>query len=286
MGIPIVQEVFDGIRWIITFFIDKVPKPLKIFIFLIFLLFFGTVISFALNLFGVHCNDAKEPVKNEWYDISTNLNAIYKKSKIFDDPNLTLQQVQPITRLLDEWCAVHMYNDSGEWIECPLNESANCIYAYYREDCAICNTTYAGVIYTGGISWRHFGDVCFGDAYYKEWSTFDNLFTCNGACKIPEHYKLNHLTGFYDCIDLEYCGENKTVVVETALNQLLKEQNAQRLYQTNIKRNNLDNFILIKCNKNYSPRLTFFGIDIFDYKIWLFLIIIYVMIIMFNHAKK
>lgn len=286
MGLPILSEAFDGVRWIIDFFIDKVPKPIKILIFLLFLLFFGTVLSFAMNIFGVHCNDQKQPVTLEWYDITTNLQAIFQKSRILTDENLTISDIHPVSRYVDQKCAYYLKNESGELINCPEDNTTGCLYYFKQPECFNCNTTNTGWIYFGGIDWDYIGPVCSGDAYYKQLSFSEKYFSCIVACDIPLHYKFNHITGSYDCIDLAYCGPNATLVSQTELDVLLTENEASLLYPTTIDKRSVNNLITIKCNNNYNPRLTFFGIDIFDYRLWLFLIVIYVLAILLFKLKR
>ena len=290
MGIPIIDEVFSGIRWLIDFFMNKVPAPIKFLIFLLFLLFFGSMISFVLHLTGVHCNSDKEVVKTDFLDVGTNLALVWEDSKrIFSEQTLTICDVHPEKCGSESECYYHARElDNGLYVTCNQSiPEADC--KYYLRDGICHNCTNQEICFQESMFWIFCGtwhDICLDDAYYSEVTLYDTFTGCGSTCYPPEHYFWNQTSGQYECKDLDYCGVGATKVQNPIIDEKLLKANAELIYTSEEKRRNYKSLVYIKCNNNYNPRLTIFGIDIFDYKIWLFLVVIYVLVILLFKLNK
>jgi hypothetical protein len=299
MGIPVVSEIWDGLRWVIDLFISKAPRPLQIIIFLLMLLLFSNVIIGMLHLIGVHCNESGEPVKTSFFDIGTNVWIFYDttiKAK-FSGNSISYSSAHPYVKYSvglfggDNCVFALKQNVNGTYEFCESINDTDCRY-YYREEpegqgiinegCVRCNVTDIGWVYDPSQPVTHkvnVGTICSDDAYLptNSPSIFTNIFTCNHDCKIPTHYKWSFMNGQYECIDLDYCGANATKEVSYEFNNRLKDAGATLIYKDSDTKS-FDKAVYLKCNKDFNPRLTFFGIDVFDYKIWLLLLIIAVMV--------
>ena len=291
MGLPIVQELWDGIRWIIDFFFNKIPRPLQIFIFLLFLLFFGSLISFTLQIAGVHCNGDKQVVKIDFLDIGTNVALLWEDQKrYFTEETLSICDAHPEKCGNEKDCYFFAEElDNGYYQECNLtNSSANCKYLLKDGNCHTCDNQEICfqdriVLFFCG-SWEN---VCLDDAYPSgETTAYDSLTGCGSSCYVPDNYLWNSTSGQYECNNQTYCGVNATAISNPVIDQKLLKANAQLLYPTTTKMRNYKSLVYLKCNNDYKPRLTFYGIDLFDYKIWLFFIVIYVLVILYFKFKQ
>lgn len=302
MGLPIVQEIYDGLRWIIDFFWSKAPRPLQIIIFLLMLLLFSNVIIGMLHLIGLHCNQAKEPVTVSFFDVGTNVWVFYDTviAKRFDTPNVSFSDMHPYLKFTlgafsENDCILFLTNKTGTLTFCDAMNDTTCKY-YYREEplregllftngCVICNYSNIGNVYAPQrvTNWLPVGYLCTDDAYPLNHSTgvFYSFFNCNAQCKIPQHYKFDINTGDYDCIDLDYCGANRTQEPEYHFQELLNNADAKLLYTTKEQ-----NVIEVKCTADFNPRPTLLGLDIFDYKIWVLLLIIGGMVLFLTHLGQ
>ena len=295
MGLPIVSEIWDGIRWIIDFFINKSPKPIKILLFLLFLLLFGSIISFFLHLSGIHCTTEKEVVKNDVIDIAGNMNLIWIKNHNIDfDENVTLDEVHPYRDIGFGICQrQYRQTNLGCYVACDNITDSDCDYYYTGgEECYTCNeTTLKMCEETGSFFGSElFGSgsgipYCSGDAYPKEWTWTQKWLKCNRRCEIPLGYKWDSDEGYYLCDDDDICGANATNRPQTRLDDALTQTGATLLYDNTEKRD-YKKLITIKCTNNLNPELTFFGIPVFNYKIWLIIIVIAIMFIFLTNIKR
>lgn len=283
MGIPILDEVFAGIRWVIDFFVEKFPKPLKIILFLLLLLFFGSMISVVLQVIGFHCTTSKEMVKVDFLDVVTNLRVLKASfGEVINENSYTIEEVHKYNNLIGVDCYYLLEDVGGGEYEFCVNESdPNCRYHWRDPECYNCSSTInAGWVFTfyGLIPTRHIGTICDSDAYPKKWSTIERYFSCEALCEIPEYFRFEQDNGSYVCDNPTYCGDNRTVDIDKRVDNILQNADAELLYKDKSSKD-YKHTILLKCNNNYAPRLTFFGIDLFDYRLWLIIIVISTLLI-------
>jgi hypothetical protein len=287
MGIPIISELWDGIRWVIDFFVNKTPKPIKIMFFLLSLIFLGTLISSILHLSGFHCTSNKEVVKVDTIDLTSNIKIWYittRDSITGDTVDVTeaLPNYNSITTLTE--CFLFLKNESGDFKTCEdeINETG-CRYYMTEPNCHDCNQLDVGTVFSG--NW-HFA-VCSDYAYYKDDYTPYESLICEINCEIPFGYRFDPYNVIFECIDNDVCGDNVTVDKQqlSAIDSAIENSDYEVITTSDLK-GDYKSVVNIKCNNNYHPRLAFFNIDIFDYKIWLFVIVIYVMFMFLSHIKK
>jgi hypothetical protein len=286
MGLPIISEIWDGIRWAIDFFFDKAPRPVQYLVFLLMLLLVGNVIVGGLQLLGVHCNQKYQPVKTSVFDVTTNVFVFYETTlgSMFSEPSVTFEDVHTYSGVVGDTCYFALYNDSGNLTVCDNpTTNASCRYYYnFRpttdsnvdRGCSVCNHTNLGWVDDDSSIFgvAHIGDVCIDDAYPPEPFSMDWLY-CAALCDIPENYRFSFDNGTYICTDLDYCGVNATIESDYAFNTRLKRANAELMYPT-IEEKSYRRFVGITCNGDFTPRFAVFGIDVFDFKIWVLLTII------------
>jgi len=235
-----------------------------------------------LHVSGIHCNSAKEVVKVDFLDVGTNIALIWEDSKrVFTEENLSICDVHPEKCGSETDCYFHARQlDNGLYATCnQTNPSPDC--GYYLRDGLCHNCTDQEICFQESMFWIFCGnwhDVCLDNAYSYNTDLYDTFTGCGSACFVPQHYLWNQTTGQYECLDSDYCGAGATKVQDPIIDEKLIKANAELVYTSDSDRRNYKSLIYIRCNNNYNPRLTFFGIDIFDYKIWLFLAVIFILV--------
>lgn len=290
MGLPIVQEIWDGIRWVIDVFLFRLPRSVQFLLFLVFLVLFGSLLSFFLHIGGVHCNSDKQVVKINFLDIGTNLAIIWEdSSRTITGENLTVCDVYPERCGSESECYFYAKKlDSGFYQLCnQTNSSSDCYY--YLRDGNCHNCTQDDIRFEG--TFLTYYSICTDDAYsfsegYRENELIEWIRGCGSACSPPNYYYWNYTSGTYQCLDLDYCGINATKTLSPLIDEKLKNAGAVLLYKTTTEDKDYRSMVKIKCDNNYNPRLVVFGIDIFDYKIWLFFMVIYILVVLMFSLKK
>jgi len=284
MPIPILSDIIDGIKWIIDFFVSHTPKSVKFIIFLLLILLFGSTINLFVQLSGIHCNEVKEPVKVTALNFLTNIDIIRTSNALISGQIVEFSEVHPDKR--EESCFIHAYEDiDGKYTLCiEGNESIDCKY-YYQNTINQFNC-FTKTIHVNDV-FEFFGllspEVCIDDAYENpdyEISSGDSLLMIE--CNIPNGYFWSVVDGYYYCYDNSTCG-NSTIGT-TMLKEKLDDAGAEPLYKTK-NEDDIENLIQISCNTEYKPKITFLKIDIFNYKIWVLLMVISVLVVLLFKLK-
>lgn len=278
MGIPVIQEIFDGIRWGIDFFLNKAPKPLLYIIFLALILLFGSMIPFMLHIFGVHCDSNAEVLKTSPLMITKNFKiAIIDADELYNSSSYVPDEPNFATSCRKPSCFV-----DGEYYWESESECDNqtIIYPFLTtrllsSRCSICQGGVNSTLIrgTGGNSQSFY--LCFGDAYPipKEDMNWYQSWTCDeDRCSPPVNYYYEYDTGTYDCSNLDVCGLNATETTYQ-IDEELASAGAELMYPFE-NRKDYRTFMYFKCDKQLKPQLTLYGIPLFDYKIWLILTVI------------
>lgn len=297
MGLPIIDEIFSGIRWIIDFFFNKSPKAIQIMMFLLLLLLFVSIIPFFTHLIGIHCSSDLEAVKTSPLSVGNNLKlAFMDKDDFINASVINPEELGLLGGFTD--CAFYICNDSGLLTQASASSCDNLTKFYIYRTTAFewssCTTCLGSKFYTGGFAFnldfeQQGGYWCNGDieSLDRDDMNFYQRFSCDSEsrCMPPINYYWEVDTGRYECNNLAECGVNLTAEQITPLaDQILLDFGAERLYtdtELDYKKT-----VYIKCDSNLSPHITFFGIPVFDYKIWLVLIVLYVMFIFLTMIKK
>jgi len=243
----------------------------------------------TLHLSGIHCLTDKTVVKVPMTDVTTNVIVLFDvmKSRITGQTQ-SIKGVHPYKAYLgDRECAYILKNVAGEYEYCDNMSESGCSFYYITPECFNCTSIDSGWIRNedAWYGWNNLGDLCYGDVYRsaEEWSLLKKWFDCEPLCSIPEHYKFDSDTGYYECVDLDYCGSNATIQPDYLIDSTLKDAGYENLYQDSRSgEKSYERLITITCDDNLNPDMTLFGIPIFDYKIWL-LIFVIAMLFLFLH---
>lgn len=294
MGLPIVQEIFDGIRWIISEFLDKAPKPLKFLIFMLFLTGLASLIPFFMHIIGFHCNTDLDVVKTSTFKFSSNIKLAFVGED--DVINSSSYNPEPLTiiGLAVESCkrTICFHNGDAYYAiesECD-NETTLYPFALDSSDygwvrCADCELGYFNETFIRGT----FGasetkNLCFGDAYATDMNWLqEQLCDPEDRCLPPENYYYEYDTGTYDCDNLDVCGLNNSVIT-SEVDTLLLNADGYKFYDDPDPKN-YKNMAMLKCDTSLRPNLTFFGIPVFDYRLWLMIAIISTMFVFLRNIK-
>ena len=275
---------------------DKAPKPLKIALFLVFLLLFTAIIPFMLHSFGIHCNSDGQTVKTSAFNVIDNIQIA------FIDPNeqINTSSYEPSVQFAfgdsQFSCrqpSCHNREDFFWFYTMDECENETLIYPYVDDgglltDCIICDGDINFSYIEGKFGYAKRDYFCFGDAHRINRSDMGWLqkLLCKptSVCMPPEHYYYDYSQGLYVCEDLDVCGLNNTII-EYTIDSALRDAGGEVLY-TESNEKSYQRAMSFKCDKNGNANFTFFGIPIFDYKIWLVLIVISVMFIFLNKIKR
>jgi len=300
MGIPILSDILDGVKWLIDFAFNKAPRPVQIGMFLVILLLFGSIIPFMFHLFGVHCNHDADVVKTNTLSFITNLKIAF----IEKEEGYNSEEFQPDTIALlpydigGESCVKPICHDTDEfwfWQSSSDCNNQTIIHPFLTkhwdwQKCVVCNGSENYSIVQSAttiITDREW--LCFGNAYRidDDDMSFLQKALCDpqSRCIPPRNYYYNYNTGKYTCLEPDICGANVSIGNQSYLiDEELKDAGGERLYKDDIK--SYDKAFFFKCDKNLNPQLTFFGVPFLDYKLWLFLVVIAVMFIFLNKIKR
>ena len=210
---------------------------LDILIFLLFLIFFGSVVSIFLHISGIHCNTDKQIVKVDLVDIKTNLMVWREGQNMLDEQEYTLNQIHKWNKIAGVDCFFLLDNSSGEYEFCSNTTDSNCYYHYRNSECFDCNSVDAGWIRDeGSFLPTNVGNVCSNDAIPIEWSLYQRWFDCELFCQIPEHFKFDSVNGSYVCDDLDYCGLNATIEPEIRNNSVNQIKSSFDNFEVQLKK--------------------------------------------------
>jgi len=290
--------VSDEIRWLIDSFIDKTPRPIKILLFLLMLVGLISMIPFMLHIFGFHCNTDSEIIQTSPRKFIINLQLAFTgadeyintSSYVPDNINAPLLGF-PIASCRKPVCLV---NGTYYWESDPYCDGKTTIYPSLTtlavwSRCSICQGDVNSIgIQSSNMLGTDYFYLCLEDSihlnqsdrnWYQDW-------VCDEGedCTVPKYYKYEFDTGTFDCVDLDICGLNNTKII-SVVDDLLDQVGGELLYPEGTTKN-YESVARLKCDKSLNPELTFFGIPIFDYKIWLLLIVIYCMFIFLSIIKK
>lgn len=267
--------------------------------FLIMLLLFGAMIPFMLHLFGVHCNYDGEIVKTSPLALTSNLriafidaDEVYNKSSYLPE-SLSVAGV-PVESCRKPVCYDNE-TDAYYFESSSVCDNKTIIYPYLTTQaswsrCITCDGDINGT-HIVGYEGTAFTDVylCFGDAHripedemnwYQSWSCDPD-----SRCIPPEHYYYEYDTGTYDCEDLDICGVNVTNdSIVPVIDEELKSVGAELMYP-NQEFKDYRSAILFKCDKSLKPQITLYGLPVFNYKVWLLIMVISILVTVMTRLK-
>lgn len=234
--------------------LQTIPKPLKTAIFLMLLLIFAAIFGYILNVFGVHCNSEDTVYTIPVYNLYGNIELIVKRPALEEIRSGALQP-ESITSILTMKC-VHYTNST-----------------YYFEGayCTNCNWTVLDNIFSET-------KVCEGDVYPYPDKGWFKTWICESqglGCDVPENFFFNQSSGYLQLTDPNL--ENVTTASDMWNDKLVNNGGRELYLSTDTDTKAYDKAFRLTC-EDLSPTLKFYGIPMFDFRIWLFLIVIGVFI--------
>ena len=309
MGIPIIDEVISTLRWAIDFFMTKVPTPLKFFVFLLLLVVFGSFFSILLHFVGVHCDTSNTAYKTSMFDAYSNYQIYTAKDDVFNYSNYYPYEyderggvLSTLTSCLITVCNATSdgsYWDEGDVFHYPHEAcgNSNSYYLFSRGGgklfdwnfgCVECDDFYTNLLIKSSVGSSHEPNLCYNDAYKidrDDMNTIQKTFCGDIACVPPENFYWESDTGKFTCMDDSVCGDNASTENLYVLDMLLESAGAEPLYVTSSNKNDYTRFVGISCDNDYNPNLTIASISVFDFKVWLMIMLIYILAMMLFYLR-
>lgn len=271
MGIPIINELWNGILTAFRWVSDHTPPFLKFTVIFLFIIsFLGFVLPFAFGIFGYHCGQVVDPVdghrpvlkKMSFLDFFDNYKIYSKDPKELNSTDLLLGS--------------YLFGISIS--DCRFeNESDN-----YFKDIRDCNNCTGNKVWSGGIFGQWYCDSDVSYVPLASYGTYDKLDCEGDPCRIPDYYYYNQTADKVLCLEHEFCGNLTGIEL---VNRILADNNALPVIQ-NPDDESATGLIGLSCNDEYKPVLVVFGIEIFNYMLWVFLFILIALIKVWSYFRN
>lgn len=279
MALPIIGDILNGIRSAIDWLVETIPKPVLFLFFIFFItLIGGAIIPIFMNLGGTFCIDNLK-YENNRLDIFENVKFMAQTLKL-DDEELLPGQIEVEDNPYTFNTCVIQTEGAGASLE----------YWYSGAYCTDCEE-----IEEGDAEYRSWNSgfignasnegACKGDVYRipdKDKTVGQRIF-CESVddpslvgllCEPPAGFYYNFTLHRYDCIE-SWC-ENTTMM------QAQKVELKESLTLSPLESRQL---IGIKCDGN-KARFAVAGVDLFNYKMWLLIFILILIIWMAGFSNK
>lgn len=284
-----VADFLGGIQRFFSWLISSAPRPLQLMFFLIILLLFGVVIGWFVNLTGNFCDTNGNEYTTGVANVFTNLNLVFKMPSN-DELSSTLyepdeQVLGIIPKCTKHYSSPFYYDENDTKTYLPTGSGD-----YY--DGSFCTECESETIYSN-ITFDS-GNYCLGDVFRvprEDLSLLKKTF-CGGVwqtgCEPPEGFFYDQSINSYTCID-DLCleTENETSTIGKRWNLLLKENGAKIKPESPYGEKDYRNAVGLTCDVNdVQPKIKFYGINIFDYRMWVFLFILATLVWLVFKIKK
>ena len=291
-------DIISTFTDIISTFLSTLPRPLQLIIFLLLILLIGNIVQFALNVFGIFCDSGNNPV-------SVGFNVIESTSLMFRSTNMFRGQEDDFTKLeklvscsnyyenytflADEGSLLGFkvpYSEILDWLGVDYSidkDIAPARWFYNPSPCVKCDVTFIRL--NGG----DVEEVCEGDAYPIINKSFFQKVQCDltaaDICELPDNYFYSYLSNTYVC-SISDCD----IAAKDQWDKILRDSGAEYMYAGGVDGsiaafNDYTRAVGVKCEE-LKPKIAFFGIVIFDYKIWMLIGILGVLFWVYWKIKK
>ena len=247
----------------VSWFLDTVPRPIKLLMFLLFLLGFVSIFGFLLNSSGNFCDTNGNLYETGFFSLGTNLELLSSMPS-YEDLNKVELGITETTFTIFSKCETFIvdgfYYENGEKIYIE-NGTRNYYDGGYCTDCEtrliISNLTLAST------------ESCITDGYtipYEDKNWLKKYACGRQGCEPPVNYYYSFEDDSYVCEDNDICGN---MTIGQNWNDLLKSVGAKITPATTFTDRNYRNAVAVSCDVgDLQPQFKFFGIKVFDYKLW------------------
>lgn len=266
-------DVIGAIQRTINWFFTTAPKPLLLLFFLIFIILFASIFGFVLNTTGHFCDTQGNLYKTGFLSIITNVELLTSmpSQKEIQEGVIRPSQTGFFDRTLPQ-CSPYLTG----WTYEQDGIIRNLTPAHYFHDtgrCTQCKNITKTIPPEGGLfSEEYCSDNILLPKSHEDKSLWGKWF-CGaflGSCTIPEGYRYNRINNTFECTS-PLCAATTTEL----WNLKLKETGAKIILQEEIARRDYRNAVSIECEPGrLDPEFKTFGIKIFDYKLWIILLLL------------
>lgn len=269
-------DILGALQRAVSWLLTTAPKPLLYILFLLFLVVFSALFGFILNTTGNFCDTQGNEYTTGLFSVATNFQLIRGMP---DEEDLSTATLDPDDNLITRTLAtcVGFYGSDWKYKDENGNEQNLTAGSYFRSStkCVDCE-----LVKVYSDTQTNFERICLGDAYplSPDEMTWWRRSTCGkqiGFCKPPINYYYESSANTYVCND-ESCVDDGELTTQGELwNQRLKEEGAKLKTSSVYGEKDYRNAVAIECESgDLTPKLRLFGINVFDYKIWVFLMIL------------
>lgn len=242
--------------------LQTMPRPLLLVIFLVFLLLFTAVFSYILNFVGVHCNSEDKVYTIPVYDLIINLELTFKRPATDE---LSGYAVKPETTTV--------------WFVPKCVTKLNDTFYFDGAYCTQCESAWIVPPSSGyGLPDYSARKVCLGNVTYNPTKGWLKKMLCANAdgsgtigCDVPIGYYFDSSNGYF--IPIGNSTSNYLTVAQM-WDRKLEDLGGSLLYTSEIANEKAYNKAFKLTCHNLKPTLKFYGIPLFDYKMWLLLLVI------------
>lgn len=278
----VIGDLFGGISSSISHFLQSAPKPVLIIIFLAFLLFFSVIFSFFLNITGNFCDTAGNEYKTGTFNLVGNIGLLSSMPSEEELDSSTLEVKEPLGKSTLLECSLYVYSTATKNWTYDNNDVLTQIPDgyYFRDDgCILCNEVVRAIPPEGSLLST---EICFDNFVYpKDYEDMKWIEkrTCGkflGRCDVPNGYYYDSNNNVFVC-NSELCLSEEGVPSTQGDNWNLKlqEQGAKLTPPSTHGDRDYRNALRIECDiGDLNPKLRVFGVNPFDYRLWIFLFIL------------
>lgn len=278
IGTDLISGIVAAIQRGISWFFTTAPKPLLYLIFLIFLVAFSLLFSYALNFTGNYCDTNGNEYTTGAFRIADNIELLASMPKNSELGQQEIPVDETVALIIPKCIA--FFNDpytyEGGWFITNRAYITNGSGYYY--DGGFCTDCEKDKIFdnTTGNS----GTYCLGDVYRledneKSWAQKSLCGTTLGGCEPPANYYYDHNTASYVCVDNSCEGQT----IGDVWNKKLLSIGAKIQEPDDIPKRSYLKALAIQCDVgDVNPKFKFFGIELFNYKLWVVIMLLSLLI--------
>ena len=288
-----VVDIFAGIQRSINWVLTTAPKPLLLLLFLLFLIAFSSIFSFLLNTTGNFCDTAGNEYRTGTFSLITNFQLITSMPSNEELNSEQLSTKEEWTESTLQECSSLYWGKKNNWTYVSSGTEYNLPRGYYFQDdgCIICNDSVTALSPEGTLFKTN---ICLDRIIYPkerdDMSFIEKIFCGKflGRCDIPEGYYYDNSINKFICDDpLCKNEDNTTNSLGEIWNLKLREEGATINPPSEYGDRDYRNAINVECDPNdVKPNLRFFGVEVFDYKLWVMLMILSSLIWLVFKIKK